>query len=788
MSLQVWLPLNGNIQNNGLCNTIITTNNITYNDNGKIGKCAYFNGSDSYISLSSQAINDCFKGSNQAVTVAFWIKHADTNRALLFGDYGLTGGINFNIELPASSTPYLRWYWGGTPDQTIGTNVCPPDSTWHHCIIIYTGTKLKVYKDGILNAEVDLTLASKTKTNGTWYIGRDNRTGVTAFQGYLNDFRVYNHALTDSEIQEIYNTKVFHYQLNNLKTGIGNHHITFLPTEYQEVQYLESIGTAWIGNIPIEANDEIQIVTEATNNTNSEQSILGASGGPFEFYFKNGRINCWNHSVFISPYDNRICSAFNIISTRFKVTVTCSAYMFGYNGTSYNLIGRIYSLKIYSSEKHLKYKFIPCYRISDHKPGMYETVNGVFYVNGSSGADFIYGPLIKNIPTGYQPLEYLQNDGTAYINTDIPCRNTLEWECDFCWDQNINNGCCIGGRNGDNRRYVAWFNNVYIYGWNNGYQALSVAPVVGKWDKIKCSWAASGTKFYLNNTLIHSSNVANPDSTSTSATIGIFGTGQGGQKTKGKIKYAILRISNIIERDLRPALRESDGIAGMYDLVNDVFYTNAASSGSFAYPGCQENVQYNGQGYIYTGTFHGTESQPATSSRYASSLWFNRITSNNAIKYKPFLLGNNWTLSIWLYPRSGVSGWQALAIINTSGGDNDLKAGMYYHNSENRIQFSANGNYTSNTQYSEKDKWVHFVETYNGSVLKGYINGIESSSSNISAAELSRPNLVIGGKSNDAEATNISYYWTSKLSDFRIYATCLSADEVLKLYKMGHVA
>lgn len=38
MSLQVWLPLNGNLNNNGLLGTLTTATSATYVNNGKTGK------------------------------------------------------------------------------------------------------------------------------------------------------------------------------------------------------------------------------------------------------------------------------------------------------------------------------------------------------------------------------------------------------------------------------------------------------------------------------------------------------------------------------------------------------------------------------------------------------------------------------------------------------------------------------------------------------------------------------------------------------------------------------
>ena len=45
MSLQVWLPLNGDLRNNGLADISVTNNGATINNAGKIGKCYSFNGS-----------------------------------------------------------------------------------------------------------------------------------------------------------------------------------------------------------------------------------------------------------------------------------------------------------------------------------------------------------------------------------------------------------------------------------------------------------------------------------------------------------------------------------------------------------------------------------------------------------------------------------------------------------------------------------------------------------------------------------------------------------------------
>lgn len=45
MSLQVWLPLNGNLNNRGGAGLTATSNALTINSAGKTGSCYSFNGS-----------------------------------------------------------------------------------------------------------------------------------------------------------------------------------------------------------------------------------------------------------------------------------------------------------------------------------------------------------------------------------------------------------------------------------------------------------------------------------------------------------------------------------------------------------------------------------------------------------------------------------------------------------------------------------------------------------------------------------------------------------------------
>ena len=50
---------------------------------------------------------------------------------------------------------------------------------------------------------------------------------------------------------------------------------------------------------------------------------------------------------------------------------------------------KIYYQKIWNNDVLIR-NFIPCYRKSDDKPGMYDTVNDTFYTNAGTG-EFVVG-------------------------------------------------------------------------------------------------------------------------------------------------------------------------------------------------------------------------------------------------------------------------------------------------------------------------------------------------------------------------------------------------------------
>lgn len=226
MSLAVWLPLNGDLHNQGLDNNInnIIDNNTVVNNNGKIGKCYSFNGTNSYIRGNSfSSIN------NDIIEFSFscWVKFNSVSiNHCLFSCRTGTNSKGFNIFYMSNGTFYFdtgsRWTF--TPEDPISVD------KWYH--ICFTWKKngdnqeKKYYCNGNLKNESITTFVLPTAASSYFGIGgsQSSSTNINAnwFNGYINDVRIYDHCLSPKEVEEISKGLVLHYKLDNNGMGGDN--------------------------------------------------------------------------------------------------------------------------------------------------------------------------------------------------------------------------------------------------------------------------------------------------------------------------------------------------------------------------------------------------------------------------------------------------------------------------------------------------------------------------------------------------------------------------------------
>ena len=230
MGLRIWLPLNGDLENKGLDDIVIANNGATIDNNGKIGKCYSFDGTDDYINITNVNYPNIFADS---FSICFWVySNTDGSRDVYFGNYGLSGSGNwFNIEKNTNNE--LRFWWNnGSPNKYFTSYNILNSEGWTHVALTRFENTIKVYKNGILIESYTTTLSNNVPTTATMFvIGGDYRhSGDLMLGGRMNDFRLYDEALSPMQIKLISQGLVAHYLLNN--NGSGNNNLIPNQGEY----------------------------------------------------------------------------------------------------------------------------------------------------------------------------------------------------------------------------------------------------------------------------------------------------------------------------------------------------------------------------------------------------------------------------------------------------------------------------------------------------------------------------------------------------------------------------
>ncbi len=160
---------------------------------GESGKAYAFTGTNTYISVN---IANIPIGSAPR-TVSLWAaaQPDPTQGAHLFSWGG--EGINRSFGCMNNGSPYT-WTASTWGNEVISGMVV--DSTWHHVVVVYDGSTLSLTMDGVLKAAGSRALNTPLSVLaiGSWM------DGSVGFRGTIDDVRIYNHALTSTEISQLY--------------------------------------------------------------------------------------------------------------------------------------------------------------------------------------------------------------------------------------------------------------------------------------------------------------------------------------------------------------------------------------------------------------------------------------------------------------------------------------------------------------------------------------------------------------------------------------------------------
>lgn len=238
-----------------------------------------------------------------------------------------------------------------------------------------------------------------------------------------------------------------------------------LPEGYREVEYLQSTGAQWIdtGLVPDwDKTFDAEVTAHTTWNSSQRYFLLGnfiastsyiaaqmvnleVQYNSYRLYFDTGKINKYLNAVYVSGSNTYTFSchcdvgAFNVSAalsdasgiltsgtatkTSASVTGILTLQLFlDYRYSTFQGIS-IHSCNI-SQDSALVRNFVPCVRIADNKPGMYDLcgstcalTNSPFYINAGTGADFYWKELDGPAPD--EVWYWADSQVTLYSSTNV---------------------------------------------------------------------------------------------------------------------------------------------------------------------------------------------------------------------------------------------------------------------------------------------------------------------------------------------------------------------------------
>jgi len=156
-------------------------------------------------------------------TVSLWVNNANANWNYAFSYGGILTDLAF-IGVVQSNT--LDFYCFSNGFQATVTNLL---STWMHLVYTYDGVNVRMYKNGVLVGTSPFNLFTAYDAD-YFYLG-SSFGDMNTFNGAVDDLKIYNYPLTQTEITNLYNNNTLStsdFNQNNLK-------VTMYPNPVQDI-------------------------------------------------------------------------------------------------------------------------------------------------------------------------------------------------------------------------------------------------------------------------------------------------------------------------------------------------------------------------------------------------------------------------------------------------------------------------------------------------------------------------------------------------------------------------
>ena len=138
-------------------------------------------------------------------TVEGWVypkSYASNARLLDFGNGQANNNVLLAITGSGNGHPYFQIYNGsGSALGTITSSINVPQNQWSHIAVTVNGTSVIMYVNGAVAGTMTIASAVPNISLSSCLIGKSNWVGDNHFNGMMDEFRIWNVARTQAQIQ-----------------------------------------------------------------------------------------------------------------------------------------------------------------------------------------------------------------------------------------------------------------------------------------------------------------------------------------------------------------------------------------------------------------------------------------------------------------------------------------------------------------------------------------------------------------------------------------------------------
>lgn len=305
--LIAYYPFNGNANDesgNGNHGTVHGATLIT-DRFGDAAKAYSFDGINNYISVpSSISLNS----PSSEISISAWTKFTDmylSSNGFYYSSIICKGttDVQYRIQIGKQNNNTYNIF----SSVGVNTSIELQNGSWYHLLLIQKNGFTYLYINGLLIDQSN-EVSSISSSNSALYIGFDPPGLIEYQKGEIDDIRIYNRALTDTEVAQLYafesNSSLNDVSIHNLAEPINKsnyvvpkeatiHHYylaksteTGMPVPNVVVNYSIGLNPTLRTSLPSDEDGliDLNIKTGGENPANSTDDWVGLGSYPVQFH------------------------------------------------------------------------------------------------------------------------------------------------------------------------------------------------------------------------------------------------------------------------------------------------------------------------------------------------------------------------------------------------------------------------------------------------------------------------------------------------------------------------